>query len=85
MNLDNFNVTGKNALVTGSRAGLDAGIALGLARAGANIVVHGRKSKDTEEVCAAVFASGVKAVQAVADMSDAHACQEPQNAQEQFL
>lgn len=76
MKLDDFNLTGKNALVTGSRAGLGAGIALGLARAGANVVVHGRESRDTEEVCAAVSASGVKAVQAVADVSDAHACQE---------
>jgi len=76
MLLDDFNLTGKNALVTGSRVGLGAAIALGLARAGANVVVHGRDSRDIEKVCAAVAAAGTRAVRAVADVSDAHACQE---------
>jgi len=45
MNLDLFSLHGKNALVTGSRPGLGAGIAIGLAEAGANGVVHGPKDE----------------------------------------
>ena len=43
MNLDAFNLTGKNALVTGSRTGLGRAMAIGLAEAGANVMVHGSK------------------------------------------
>lgn len=39
---------GKNALITGSSRGVGQQIALGLARLGCNIIVHGR----TEEACA---------------------------------
>jgi 2-deoxy-D-gluconate 3-dehydrogenase len=76
MNLDGFNLTGKNALVTGSQVGLGAGIAVGLAQAGANVVVHGKDSRGIEEVCAAISATGAKAVRAIADVSDARACEE---------
>jgi gluconate 5-dehydrogenase len=37
-----FDLTGRRALVTGSTRGIGAGIATGLARAGATVVVHGR-------------------------------------------
>ena len=75
MILDKFRLEGKNALVTGSQSGLGAAMAIGLAQAGANVVVHGSKdrgSSDTEmdQVCAAVDAVGRKAVRAVADLSD---------------
>ena len=42
MDLQTFQLIGKNALVTGSRKGLGAAIALALARAGANVACHGR-------------------------------------------
>ena len=74
MILDSFSLKGKNALVTGSRAGLGAGMAIGLAQAGANVVVHGPTTDGIEEVCAAVRAAGSKAVPALADVSDAQAC-----------
>jgi 2-deoxy-D-gluconate 3-dehydrogenase len=75
MILDQFRLEGRNALVTGSRSGLGAAMAIALAQAGANVVVHGsrcRGSSDTEmdEVCDAVKAVGRKAIQAVADLSD---------------
>jgi len=38
---DHFNLTGMNALVTGSTRGLGAAIAIALAEAGANVAVHG--------------------------------------------
>ena len=41
MSLEVFRLTGKNALVTGSRRGLGAAIAVALARAGANVGCHG--------------------------------------------
>jgi 2-dehydro-3-deoxy-D-gluconate 5-dehydrogenase len=40
--LNSFQLTGKNALVTGSHKGLGAAIAVGLATAGANVGCHGR-------------------------------------------
>lgn len=76
MSLDAFGLKGKNALVTGSQTGLGAGIALALAQAGANVVVHGRNSAGIEEVCAAVSAAGAKAARAIADVSDLKACEE---------
>ena len=74
--IDLFSLKGKNALVTGSQTGLGAGMAVGLAQAGANVVVHGINTKGIPEVCEAVRAAGAKAGEAVADVSDAKACVE---------
>jgi 2-deoxy-D-gluconate 3-dehydrogenase len=49
MILEQFRLTGKNALVTGSQTGLGAGIAIALAQAGANVVVHGKDSSGIDE------------------------------------
>ncbi len=70
MNLDAFKLTGKNALVTGSRTGLGRAMAIGLAEAGANVMVHGSKEHGLDEVCAAVRSLGGKAARAIADLSD---------------
>ena len=40
-------INGKNALITGSSRGVGQQIALGLARLGCNVIVHGR----TKESC----------------------------------
>jgi 2-deoxy-D-gluconate 3-dehydrogenase len=74
MNLSAFSLEGKNALVTGSRTGLGAAMAIGLAQAGANIVVHGSSAEGIDEVCAAVRSAGVKAVSARADISKPESC-----------
>jgi 2-deoxy-D-gluconate 3-dehydrogenase len=71
---DCFSLKGKNALVTGSRAGLGAGMAIGLAQAGANVVVNGPTDDGIHAVCQAVRALGVKAVCSVADVGDPQAC-----------
>jgi 2-deoxy-D-gluconate 3-dehydrogenase len=70
MILESLSLKGKNALVTGSRRGLGAAMAIGLAEAGANIVVHGSKSEGLDEVCSQVRAAGVKASHVVADLAD---------------
>jgi 3-hydroxybutyrate dehydrogenase len=58
---------GKTALVTGSTSGIGLGIALALARQGANIVLNG--FGDIEGAKAAVSALGVKVAYHGADMS----------------
>ena len=73
MILDAFSLKGKNALVTGSRTGLGAAMAVGLAQAGANVVVHGSRDTGIDDVVAAVCAAGVKAARVVADLADPNA------------
>ena len=50
MILERFELTAKNALVTGSDKGLGSAIALALAEAGANVAVHGRTSDPNDIV-----------------------------------
>ncbi len=54
MSLSAFQLNGKNALVTGSRRGLCAAMALALAEAGANVACHGRDS-DPGTICADIL------------------------------
>ncbi len=76
MILESFSLRGRNALVTGSRRGLGAAMAIGLAEAGANVVIHGQQdTKGPDEVCAAVRAAGVQAVPAAGDLSDPEVCE----------
>jgi len=74
--LDAFRLVGSNALVTGSRTGLGAAMAIGLAEAGANVVIHGSQDTGIDKVCAAVCATGRKAVRAVADLADPKSAEE---------
>jgi 2-deoxy-D-gluconate 3-dehydrogenase len=76
MILESFRLHGKNAVVTGASGGLGASMAVALAEAGANVVVHGRNRDSTEKVCAAVQAAGVKAVPALSGLSQGASCQE---------
>src|SRR5579872_101976 len=71
---DRFSLKGKNALVTGSRTGLGAAMAMGLAQAGANVVLNGSTNEGADELCLAVQAQGVNAVYAMADVADPAAC-----------
>jgi 2-deoxy-D-gluconate 3-dehydrogenase len=73
--LKGFDLTGKNALVTGSDKGLGAAIALAFAEAGANVVIHGRTS-DSTDICGQVRAKGRKAVFFAADLTKPETCPE---------
>jgi NAD(P)-dependent dehydrogenase (short-subunit alcohol dehydrogenase family) len=60
---------GKTAIVTGSGRGIGEGIALVLAREGANVVVNARKAEDCAEVVKKIVSSGGKAIAVAADVS----------------
>jgi len=65
-------LAGKLALVTGGSRGIGRGIALALARGGADVVVNNRKDKESAEKTAAeIRALGRRAVTGEADVSDA--------------
>ena len=71
--LDQFNLKGKTALVTGSSRGLGAGIALALAEAGANVAAHG-SSRTPDATLDALKKMGADAVGLVGDVGKAEVC-----------
>jgi 2-dehydro-3-deoxy-D-gluconate 5-dehydrogenase len=73
MYLESFQLKGKNALVTGSRRGLGATIAVALAEAGANVGCHGRDVNPGTS-CEAVSAAGRKTFYFAGDLADAKSC-----------
>jgi len=76
MILDTLKLTGKNALVTGAQQGLGAGIAMGFAEAGANVMVHGIEAAKAEAVREAVCKAGVQGLTVVGDVCDPKFCEE---------
>jgi 3-hydroxybutyrate dehydrogenase len=64
----NMNLQGKTALVTGSTSGIGLGIALVLAKAGANLILNG--FGDASAVIAQVSQSGTRVGHHPADVSD---------------
>jgi 2-deoxy-D-gluconate 3-dehydrogenase len=62
-----FSLSGKVALVTGSRSGLGRAMAVGLAEAGAEVVLHGHHD-NLEETAAEIAQAGGKSRQWVADL-----------------
>jgi len=62
-----FSLSGKVALVTGSRAGLGRAIATGLAQAGAEVVLHGHHD-DLGETEAEIARAGGKSRRWIADL-----------------
>jgi 2-deoxy-D-gluconate 3-dehydrogenase len=68
-----FDLTGKNAVVTGSHKGLGAVIAVALAKAGANVGCHGR-SAQPGSACEEIRAAGKKTFYFSGDVADATVC-----------
>ena len=76
MSTDLFDLHGKTALVTGGTRGIGMAIALGLARAGANIVINGT-SADTLESARAKYADqGIEVHTSCFDVTDETAVEE---------
>jgi 7-alpha-hydroxysteroid dehydrogenase len=71
MILDRFRLTGKVAVVTGAGLGIGRGIAVGLAEAGADVVVAARTRSDLDEVVGLVQAAGRRGHAVVTDVMQA--------------
>ncbi len=70
-----FDLTGKVAIVTGGNGGLGLGIAMGLAGAGANIVIAARSVEKTAQALEDVRALGVEARGITVDVTQEPAVQ----------
>lgn len=68
-----FDLSGRVAVVTGASRGLGRSIALGLAGAGADVVVTGRDAEALGEVVAAIRAFGRRSLPVLLDMRDVEA------------
>ncbi len=66
-----FDLTGRVALVTGGNGGIGLGMALGLAEAGANVVISGRNAAKNDAALAQL-GGGASAI--VADVTEEAAC-----------
>jgi hypothetical protein len=65
-----FDLTGKVAFVTGSYMGLGMGMAIGLAQAGAHVVINSRKKDACEDVVKQIKAMGCLATACAFDVTD---------------
>jgi 7-alpha-hydroxysteroid dehydrogenase len=74
MILDRFGLEGRIAVVTGAGLGIGRGIAIGLAEAGADVVLAARTDSDLEEVAGRVRQRGRRALVVPTDVTDAAAC-----------
>src|SRR5580704_14915723 len=68
--LDKFRLDGQTAVVTGAGRGIGRAIALGLAEAGADVVVSARRTHEIEAVAQEVRDRGRRGFAVTADMID---------------
>lgn len=69
-----LNLEGRVALVTGARQGIGEGIAIGLARAGADVVVTSRQTVAAVATAATIRGLGRRALEVQLDVTDAASC-----------
>jgi 2-deoxy-D-gluconate 3-dehydrogenase len=69
-----FDLSGRVAIVTGGNGGIGLGMARGLARAGASVVVAGRDRSKSEAAVVGLAAEGGIAASVEADVTDEAAC-----------
>jgi 3-oxoacyl-[acyl-carrier protein] reductase len=68
-------LTGLRAVVTGSTSGIGRAVALALAAGGADVIVHGRRSRESAEaVVTLVRDAGVRGTIILADLRDEREC-----------
>ena len=65
-----FDLTGRTAVVVGGTTGIGRALALGLADAGANVVVTGRRASVIDEVATAIEQKGRRTLRQPADVGD---------------
>ena len=70
MGLSLFDLAGKTAVVAGGTSGIGRTLALGLADAGADVVVVGRRQDLVDEAAAAIEARGRRTLRMTADVTD---------------
>jgi NAD(P)-dependent dehydrogenase (short-subunit alcohol dehydrogenase family) len=68
--MDSFSLHGKVALVTGGSRGLGRAIALGFARAGADVIVSSRNGPASDRVAREIAALGRRSLGVACDMGD---------------
>ena len=68
--LNRFALDGQVAVVTGGGRGIGEGLALGLAEAGADVVVAARRTEEVEAVAEKVRALGRRALGVTCDVMD---------------
>lgn len=68
--LDQFKLDGQVAVITGSGRGIGEGIALGMAEAGADVVLAARRTEEVEAVAEKVRALGRRALPVTCDVMD---------------
>src|SRR5690349_24173782 len=68
-----FDLTGRSAVVVGGTSGIGRTLALGLADAGADVVVTGRRAALIDAVASEIEARGRRTLRVAADVADTHA------------
>ena len=73
---NNFDLTGKVALITGGNGGIGLALATGIAKAGDAVCIWGRNKEKNEQALKLISATGAKAGAFICDVSDEKSVQE---------